>query len=119
MINQDKYDIFTQMCGDNYRICYTNENTGYEEWIYGVVKNASSSQIIIWSEKLEALYIIPHRSIKWMLPNGLTKKKREEISNGKIDEINKKLKDISEDVDFVANLTNVDRESVTSRLTQM
>ena len=63
--------------------------------------NYNNSGIVIYSEDKVVLHI-PHKAIIWMIPNGLTRQKKEKMSKAAIDEAVEKLKEI---VDSVYTLT--------------
>ena len=89
-------DINEVVCGNNYKICYKDEKFNQEIWVYGEVVNYGNSGVIILDE--EKLIQIPHRAIVWMLPNGLTRQKKEKMAQKAIDETVEKIKEMADSV---------------------
>ena len=63
---------------------YKDEKFNQEIWVYGEVVKYGNSGVIILDE--EKLIQIPHRAIVWMLPNGLTRQKKEKMTQKAINE---------------------------------
>ena len=103
-------DINEVVCGNNYKICYKDEKFNQEIWVYGEVVNYGNSGVIILDE--EKLIQIPHRAIVWMLPNGLTRQKKEKMAQKAIDETVEKIKEMA---DSVYNLTGKKASVIASK----
>lgn len=89
-------DINNVVCGNNYKICYKDEQFKEEVWVDGEVVNYGNSGMIILNE--DKLIQIPHKAIVWMLPNGLTRQKKEKIAQKSIDETVEKIKEMANNV---------------------
>ena len=89
-------DINEVVCGNNYKICYKDEKFNQETWVYGEVVNYGNSGVIILDE--EKLMQIPHKAIVWMLPNGLTRQKKEKMAQKAINEAVEKIKEMADSV---------------------
>lgn len=89
-------EIQKMVCGNNYKVCYKNEKHGEETWVYGEVVNYSNSGVYILCK--DKFLQIPHKAIVWMLPNGLTNQKKEEIKEKALEEAAEKIKDTVESI---------------------
>ena len=97
---KDIQSINEMVRGNNYRICFKDDRSNEEVWVYGEVVNYSNSGVYILCE--DRFLQIPHKAVVWMLPNGLTRQKKEKMKQKALEETAKKIK---ETVDTVYNLT--------------
>lgn len=107
---------------NNYKVCFIEPYKSDETIIYGKIQNFNpSNNIVVFVEEKSNLYIIPYTSIKWMIPNGLSRQYKEKISlNDKI-EITKEEQKINCEnerlirrvKEAIINQLNINEEDVT------
>lgn len=81
-ISQDVANINEVIYNNSYKICFIEPyKEDIECVIYGKIQNFNpTGNVVIFVEDKFTLYIIPYTSIKWMIPNGLSRQYKEIIS---------------------------------------
>lgn len=92
--------IFEAIQGNDYRICFDEEGKG-ERWIFGNVNVFNGTRLIVWCGEDKGLFVIPFGSIRWMIPDGLSRHKKEKMEKQQFEEAVKKVKQAIKDVTSV------------------
>ena len=72
-------DIFQEILGKNYDVCYEIEKDCGERWANGELINYNSGNIVLYNHDKQVIYHIPYKGIRWMLPGKKSSSLAEQI----------------------------------------
>lgn len=98
MTEQEK--MFEAIQGNNYKICFEEEGKG-ERWIFGTVDMFCGTRLIVWCGEDNGFYTIPFNSVRWMIPNGLSRQKKEKLEKQQFEESVKKVEQAIKDMNSI------------------